>query len=370
MAFPKIGGPGLPLNLSNQATNAITLPAASSYIIPAGEYFCTPGAFTSLQFFDPVTQIWRINGADSGVVPICVSSDGANFRLANLTGTPTGALITNAGAAATYTNGVGATATGCTITPSAGASVWVPVVGGAINSTVTITTAGSGYLFPPSLQISAPPAGGIQASAVCGISGGAINSVTVTNQGAGYASAPNITLVNDPRDTAGKNGVLTVNATLVGSGQLLAMYPSNYGTALTAVPTFTFSPASTTAATAIMQFAATGFTVSNGGAVYGNAQPFGIIAFPTQVAGSAASNTAGPISTTGLSFPRAAWFTGVSTAGGAITATGAITQDAGLFQAVPTGFVLPSGTGALPTTTAIVVVTVGGITDTSWLQPF
>ena len=56
--------------------------------------------------------------------------NGGNFRLANLTGTPVGALITNAGSGST--NGIGTAATGLTITPSAGGSVWVPVVGGKI----------------------------------------------------------------------------------------------------------------------------------------------------------------------------------------------------------------------------------------------
>jgi hypothetical protein len=388
MAFPRIGGSGLPLNLNGgigslfnpllpsstptqaQPTNLLTLPAASSFIIPAGEYLCVPGAYTSLQFLDPVTQIWRTNGADNSVVPFHLDSDGTNVRLANLSGTPVGAIITNAGAASTYTNGVGTTATGCTITPSAGSSTWVPVVGGAINSTVTITASGSGYLFPPILIFGAPPAGGIQATGICTISSGVINAVTVTNQGAGYTTAPLITLVNDPRDTAGTGGVLTVNATLVGSGQLLAMYPSNFGTALTSVPTFTFSPASTTAATAVMQFVATAFAIAaTSGVAYGNAQPFLVMAPPTLVAGTRASNTAGPIADTGLSFPRAAYITGTSTAGGAIAVSGSVVQDAGLFQAVPNGFVIAGGSG-LPTTTAIVTISVGGITDTSWLQPF
>lgn len=384
MAFPRLGGQGVPLSLVGALasqlptqpgtgfsaagpTNAITLPAASTLLLPAGTYQVMPGPVTSLQFLDPVANQWRTINAENGLQPIFIDSDGGNFRLANLTGTPVGAIITNAGSG--YTNGIGATATGLTITPSAGGSVWVPVVGGAINSTIAITAAGSGYLFPPLIVIQAPPAGGIQATAVCALSGGAINSVTVINQGAGYTTAPRVTLINDFRDTVGTGGVLTVNATLVGSGSLLAMYPSNPGTALTAVPTFTFNPASTTAATAIMNFVLTGFSVGAGGAAYGNAQPFLLLTNGGIVAGSRASNTAGPLADTGLTQPRLGMIAGTSTAGGAITATGAVVVDPGFgFQAVPTLGVVPAG-NSLPTTIAQATATVGGQSDTSFIQP-
>lgn len=380
MASIRIAGSGIPLNLTGSigsrvpnpatgltnpaaGTNAITLAAAKIQNIPAGTFLVSPGPYTSLQFKDPVSGFYRTINAAASLLPTYIDSDGANYRLANLTGTPIGALITNAGSG--LTNGIGTVA----ITPSAGASTWVSVVGGAINSTVTITTAGSGYTYAPNLVISAPPAGGIQATAVCTISGGAVNAVTVTNQGAGYTSAPTITVINDARDATGSGAVLTVNATLAGSGTLTAMYPSDPGTVLTAVPTFTFSPASTLAATAVMNFIVTGFTVGAGGVAYGNAQPFLVVAPPAIVAGSRASNTAGPISDTGLTLPRAAWVNGTSTAGGAVTATGAVVADAGFgHQAVPNGIVIAGGS-ALATTVAQVTMTVGGITDTTILQP-
>ena len=363
MAFPRIGGPGIGFSLSNQATNAITLPAGNTYIIPAGTYLVTPGPLTFIQYLDPVTGIWRTLPTDGSSDPTIIDSDGANLRLANLTGCPTGALITNAGTG--LTNGFGTV----TITPSAGTSVWKSVVGGSINSTVTITAGGSNYTFAPTLIVSAPPAGGIPATATCTISGGAVNAVTVVNQGAGYTAAPTITVVNDPRDTTGSGAVLTVNATLAGSGTLTAMYPTNQGTALTSVPTFTFSPASTIAATAIMNFTVTGFTVGAGGAAYGNAQPFLLYSVGGIVAGSRASNTAGPIADTGLTTPRAAQLAGTSTAGGAITATGVVIVDGGLgFQAVPSLAVVAAG-NSLATTIGQATATVGGASDTSFLQP-
>jgi hypothetical protein len=384
MAFPRIGGAGIPLSVAGGLvpnfsgsppvaagfSNVITLSASETWLIAPGTYACAPGPYTCLQWLDPVQNAWRNVGADNGGVPLLIDSDGASFRLANLTGTPIGALITNAGSG--YTNGIGAAATGLTVTPSAGGSTWVPVVGGANNGTVTITAGGSNYTFPPILIFDAPPAGGIQATGVCTISGGAINVVTVTNPGAGYTTVPNISVVNDPRDTTGSKGVLTAGA-LVGSGTLTALYPSAQGTALTAVPTFTFSPASTTAATAVMNFVVTGFTIGSGlsGTGYGNAQPFIVLGSGGIVSGTRAANVAGPIADVNLTIPRMAQLQGTSTAGGKAQASAvgaSVVADAGFgFQAVPSLVILPNGSGA-PSTVAQLTAAVGGITDSSWIQ--
>lgn len=374
MAFPRIGGTGIGLNLTGAlgntvgspnnptvGSNALTLPAGQTYVLPSGTYQIYPGSYTSFQFKDPVSTLWRSVNAENSVQPLFVDSDGANFRLANLTGCVVGGLITNAGSG--LTNGIGTV----TITPSAGASTWVSVVGGAINSTVTITAGGSNYTYAPILVISPPPVGGIQATATCTISGGAVNAVTVTNQGAGYTTAPTITVINDSRDTTGAGAVLTVNATLAGSGTLTAMYPTNNGTALTAVPTFTFSPASTIAATAVMNFVVTGLTVTGGG----TAVPAGsmlIAYFGAITAGTRASNTAGAINDTGLTQPRPALIS-PNISGGVIQGTGNVLIDSGFgFQAVP-GVGLISSTGVAPTAGTNITATVGGISDTSFVQP-
>lgn len=366
MAFPRIGGAGIGLNLGAQKSNVITMPAAQIYNIPAGTYFIAPGSYTCLQWLDPVSGIWRVINADNNGVPTIVDSDGGNFRLANLTGTPIGALITNAGSG--QTNGFNTVA----VTPSAGSSVWKTVVGGAINSTVTVTTAGTLYTFAPLLVFDAPPAGGIQATGIAVLSGATIGSVTVTNQGAGYSTAPNITVINDPRDTTGSGAVLTVNATLAGSGTVTAMYPTNPGTVLTAVPTFTFNPASTIAATAVMNFVVTGATQSVAGVTYSNSVGFQVQSQGGIVAGTRASNVAGPIADTALTIPRPARIDGTTSAGGALGTTeltAAVVTDAGFgFQAVPKGMVV-SASAVAPATIATVTLTVGGITDTSFIQP-
>ena len=384
MAFPRLGGPGVGFSVARGLatqqtgtppiagiplgfTNAITMQPASLWNIPAGTLFIVPGPYTCIQFLDPVSSQWRTLNAENSLQPQTVDSDGGNYRLANLTGTPIGALITNTGAG--YTNGIGTAATGLTITPSAGASVWVPVVGGGLNSTVIVTNAGSGYTFPPILIIDAPPAGGIQATAVVtALSAGTIiaANVTVTNSGAGYLTAPNVTVVNDPRDTTGKNAVVTFNATLTGSGALLAMYPSNPGNVVTAVPTFTFAPASTTAATAIMNFTITGLTVTGGGTAVpaGSALMAIFGALPTA---ARAANTAGPISDINLVQPRPAWIQ-PSITGGVVQATANLIVDAGYgFQTVPT-LGLVSSTGVAPTAGINITPTVGGTTDTTYIM--
>lgn len=375
MAITRSGGPGVGLNNvplapsfsgtglspSVTATNVLSLAGGETFTLPAGQYYVTPGSYTLLQQKDPITSKWRAVPTQPNSSTL-VSTDGATWRLANLTGCALGAYITNVGSG--YTSAP-------TVTASAGGSAWTAIVGGAINSTVTITTAGVGYTNPPLLIVSPPPAGGVPATATAAVSAGAISAVTVVNQGAGYVTAPTITVVPDPRDTITTTAVLTVNATLTGSGTITAVLCTDHGQAQTAVPTLAFAGGggASAAATAVMCFTATGFTVGNGGAVYGNAQPFLVIGAGGVVAGTAGA-VVNPQFDRSVMTPRSAFITGTSTAGGAVTATGAVIQDGGLFQAVPSGFVIASGTGALPTTTAIVTITVGGTTDTSYVQAY
>lgn len=361
MAITPQGGSGIGLTtkplLGNN--NVIQLAAGQTQVLPAGQFYVTPGEYTQLQTLDPITGLWRAM-ATSLNRNAFITTDGASVRLANLTGCAIGAYVTNVGSG--YTSAP-------TVTASAGGSAWTAIVGGAINSTVTITTAGAGYTNAPQLVVSAPPPGGVPATATCTVSGGAINSVTVVDQGAGYTTAPTITVVPDPRDTITTAAALTVNSTLAGSGTITAVICTNQGQPVTAVPTLSFSGGggSSAAATAVMCFTATGFTVGAGGAAYGNAQPFLVTVSDGIVAG-AAGVVVNPTVSTGIFAPRTGFITGTSTAGGAVTATGAVIQDGGLFQKVPNGYVTAGGSG-LATTVAQVTITVGGVTDMSFVQP-
>lgn len=367
MAITRAGGPGIPLDNKPLIglNNSIALAAGEFQMIQSGQCYVAPGPYTALQFKDPTTGIWDL-GLGSSPVPKFVTSDGANIRLANLTGCAIGAFVTNVGSG--YTSAP-------VVTASAGGSTWTAIVGGAINATVTITSGGVGYNFPPQLVVSAPPAGGIPATATCTISAGVINAVTVVNQGAGYTAVPTITVVPDPREASQTSpgptttAVLTVNATLAGAGTITGVLLASHGTPLTAVPTLTFTGGggSAAAATVAMCFTATGFTVTTAGVAYGNAQPFLVMSAAGGVGGSAGA-TINPNYGQTLLFPRQALISGTSTAGGAITATGLVILDGGLFMTVPTAFVIAGN--ATPTTQGVAALTVGGVTDVSTIQYF
>jgi hypothetical protein len=223
---------------------------------------------------------------------------------------PVGSAINIIGGVASSGNGI------FTITPSAGASLWNAIVGGAINATISFSgtvfngnqpqanngagqslsafgqgsatggiTASGGTLWtkPPIIVFSPPANQGQQPyilpTAVCTISGGVINSITVIDQGAGLMSLPGIVAVPQPGDITGGGAVLgwlfgaTGTAGLgagTGTGSVLAMWPAYYGTAVTAVPTFTYAGTSNPAptATAIMNWTVTSITNTTPGVTY------------------------------------------------------------------------------------------------------
>lgn len=379
MATVRIGGASVPLPTfpglapqysgSNSGTvagltNALTLGPGEVWNIPPGTFWIKAGYYTFLQFLDPVVNTWKIRPTAKDDV-VFIDSDGTNYRLANTTGCVAGAVITTGGTATTYTNGIGATATGLTVTASSGASTWVPVVGGAISATLTTGTAGSGYLYPPIVLIDAPPQGGLQATAyVTGLSTGTvpIANITVTNQGAGYTTAPTITFVNDPRDTAGTGAACTV--TLTATGQLTGLYPSNHGTPLTGAPTLSMS-AGNAAATALMNFTITGYAVTTGGSSIG-------AFYVTTTSNKLAAQTlpvVNPMHAENTTFPRPARIYS-TLSGGVIQTTGVVVEDGGLgIQQVPTGLAVYAITSTTAVVPQIGTPTVGGIVDTSYVQP-
>jgi hypothetical protein len=295
-------------------------PQLASGNIFTGQYALGMGLYSQLQVYDPTLNYWRTIASGLPYAYVTISSDGQNYRVVNPTGCPNAALITNAGSA--YTNGfygflnsfnnsgVAVTIqngiltpgnTTLTVTPSAGGSTWNTIVGGAINTTISFSgtvfqsqggilspfggtggsitaNAGTNYTRAPIILFTAPPNQGAQPcvlpTAVAAITGGAISAVTVVNQGAGLLGLPGIVVVNAPGDTTGGGAVLgwaVAQSSQVGTGTLLAMWPTFLGTAVAAVPTFTFSPASTTAVTAIMNWSVTSITNTTPGVGYNGA---------------------------------------------------------------------------------------------------
>lgn len=354
---PNLLNSASPTGFTDLGAGPVTLAAGEVMVLPAGQFYLATGDSTAFQVLDPVTGLWLSIGQGPNV-PCIITADGANMRLANLTGCAIGALVTNVGSGYTSAPAVAA---------SAGGSLWKAIVGGAVSGTVTLTTAGAGYVHAPQLVVSPPPVGGIPASAIATISAGAITGVTVVNQGAGYTKAPTIAVIPDARDAITTNAVLTT--ALTGTGVITAVVCTDPGQPQTAVPTLSFSGGggASAAATAVMNFVATGFTVGAGGVAYGNAQPFGIMTTGGVVPGTPGAVVNPNISNLILT-PRQANISGTSSAGGAVQNTAAVINDAGLFQAVPSGLVIAGGSG-LATTVAQVTITVGGTSDTTLLYP-
>lgn len=218
-------------------TNEICLNAGDELVIPAGTWYVTTGMYSFLEWLDPVTQVWTMAAAgcwNSG--PYYVKSDGFNFRVANRTGCPVGASITNAGSAYVQAS------TTISVT-GGGGSTWQPIIGGALAVVGgTLTSNGAGYGVAPILLIPAPPpantnpngVGGIQASGYCVISSGTVSGVTLTNQGAGYPVAPTAVIVPNPTDPNIATGITaaTVAFSLTGSGSLVGVLCTNPGAPL------------------------------------------------------------------------------------------------------------------------------------------
>lgn len=357
MAF---GGPGVYLGLLGQATNQITLKAGTAWTVPPGPFLLNIGQYSSLQLRDPVTNTFLPDGP-AGAGLRYVVSDGTNYRVVNQSGCPVGAIITTAG------SGMSASAPP-TVTPDGtGGSTWVPIIGGALNTSVTVQTGGQNYTYAPTVVISAPSMGpgvspsgpGLQATAYCTLTNGAVSSVTITNQGAGYQTPPTISFVNDARDSTG-SGASAV-CTLTGAGTLTGLVVSDFGKPVTAVPTLTFS-AGGSAATVIMDWTVTAATLTNAGSGYVHSSYVRITSTGGLVAGS--SILTNPASTTGLFVPRHTDIH-IATDSSGILQTGQIVQDGGRFQATPVLKIIDEMIVGGPATTAAQLTPVmGGANDT------
>jgi hypothetical protein len=336
------GGPGIVPSSRGIPSSCFSLAAGATYLIPAGSWAIDVGTYAVLERFDPVTGAWRRPGAFGPGVQYVIS-DGVNYRIANRTGCAAGALLTNAGSG--YISAP-------TVTPSAGASMWQAVMGPVVSTTATVLTGGSNYLYPPLVQISSPSNPGIQATGTATMTGGIVTGITITNQGGGYQAVPTINLVNDPRDQTG-NGA-TAAVALTGGGTVAGVICIDHGNAVTAVPTLAFSGGggASAAATAIMDFTLTGYTVQTAGVGFAGAvEVWGVPAF---TAGAAAYTN--PQTQTGLVNMRQAIIVG-GLAGGGIAVAGSAVIDGGHYEAVP---LLVYATNSIPTTAAALIAAVGG----------
>lgn len=371
--MPKFNGAGLPISMKGAPTNRVTLQPGEVYYPNSNQYGATPGQGTgyagemyvrsgryiNLQVQDPISGVWQGVGDDTMNLRNFYT-DGFTVRFANQTGCAVGATVTTAGSS--YV-------TAPTVVASAGGSKWVAVLGPLVSTTVTITNGGSNYTYPPAVVIDAPPGlqngvNGVQATGYATLTSGAVTSITITNQGAGYsAGVPNIRLVNDVRDTVG--GGASANAALTGANTVAAVLCLDHGNPITSgtVPTLTFGSGSA-AATVLMNWGIQTYSVTTAGAGYGNSSFAELTAIgPALVASPAYTN---PDIQDGLVRARKAdiWVPTNSTGG---FTTGGVIQDGGIYRGIPTPLYLAAAT---PTTVGALALTMGGFTDTVFVQPF
>lgn len=365
------GGSGVSSTLRGQPSNSITLEAGQCQLIPPGTWNVGLGQYSTLQEFDIITGAWRTCSAQVGDSMAWVDSDGNNWRVANLTGCVVGCLLTNGGSG--YTSAPVCAA-------GSGGAIFNVVLGPCLSTTVTVTNGGSGYTYPPLVQIAAPPPGGIQATGHSTLTSGAVSSITIDNQGAGYsAGIPAITLVNDPRElnpqasnlgatttvTAGSGA--TAAGSLIGSGSVCGIVVLDHGKPLTSVPTLTFSGGGGTgaAAGAIMFWTVTSITLGSAGSGYTNNPEISFLGgFPTS-----AASFVNPQTQSGLVPLRKASIQVTTLSGnGQLSTTNANIIDGGIYSGLPVSIVYGQSTSS-PVQSGVVIPTMGGVTDSSYLFP-
>lgn len=353
-AFPtEINPANTPLDFASAYQS---LSPGDALAVPPGSWILNPGAYSVIQFMDPITNVWR--GLSSALVKsVPVISDGFNYRVANLTGCPVSAVVT--------TGGSGYVQASTTVTSSSGGSTWRAVVGGMC-SISTISNAGSGYGIPPMVFIASPPINGVQASGYATIQSGTLSAVTLTNVGGGYTTAPSVVIVTSPYDPnfiAGSTIVQAVAAiTLVGSGSIAAIVCTNNGASIAAAPTLTIAGAGASgAATALRMSTFTAATVASAGTWTGGA-------YMTTVGGNGAATAqfANPAIDGSGFIPRPAQ---VLLSGATSLSSVATIYDGGLFVSAPTVVVAAVGGALTPASIVTVTATYAGAADTALLQP-
>ncbi len=266
----------------------INLLPGQTFLIPCGTWLVSPGRYSLIQWLDTNGGKWRNYTAQPGQSSV-IESDGNNQRVANLTGCPIGAIITNVGNG-NVTNGYQSV----TVTPSAGNSTWGVLHGGSVNANCNVV-AGGNYSLPPIIMWS--PAANQTVPYVapqfnCIMSGNAISAVSVVDQGAGLTAVGSITVVQQAGDpNPGGGSIIVAGNNLTNSGNMTALWPltpgQNGNTGLKSIPTLTFGTPSSAAATVIMNFCVTdAIGTANVGANLGAAGTVFMIMAANAIAGT------------------------------------------------------------------------------------
>ena len=362
--------PGLAQNLTSLAyQNRVSLPPGGDIIIPPGQWMINVLFNSQLQMLDPVTQTWVPYCPQPGANIQAVESDGVNYRVMNPTGFPIGAVVNASGSGFTSAPAIAAA------NPTG--SLWTAVIGGGIASlscpSTVANASGVGYSVPPILCIAPPPSPGVQATAVCAISGGAISNFTVINPGAGYPSGSPPVVIAIPQQSDVNFGVgsttnttnATVTANISYAGNITAVLLTNEGSQPASLPpalSFSGGGGSGAAATAILAQVVTAVTVTSGGTGFPAA---GAIlsaggSIYTQTSGQGTISINPSVTNNLLAVPRP--FVATSVQGSSTGVQVGQIIDNGLFTAPPLLYSVPNGTGFFATPV------MGSINDTVFLQ--
>lgn len=84
---------------------------------------------------------------------------------------------------------------------------------------LSVTSGGASYTVAPTVTLSAPPAGGVQATATATLTGNVVTSLTITEAGSGYTSAPTVSFAG-----GGGGSGAAATATIDGAPQYALEY--------------------------------------------------------------------------------------------------------------------------------------------------
>lgn len=369
--------------IRSRAAIPVSLMPGQTFLLPNGQWMVSPGRYTLIQWYDTNAAIWRNFTSQPGQADM-IESDGTNSRIANLTGCPIGAIITNVGNG-NVTNGYQS----ITVTPSAGNSTWGTLHGGSVNANCNVV-AGGNYSLPP-LLMWYPAANQtipfISPQFNCTMSGNAISTVSVVDQGAGLTATGTIVVVQQPGDTnPGGGSVIVAGNNLTNSGNMTALWPltpgQNGNTGLKSVPTFTFGSPSSASATMIMNFCVTGaLGTANVGANLGAAGTVFTIIGANAVQGTAALAVGGAGNANSLvanstqnyeAWPaRNCWLSSNTNSLAQASNANLVVVDAGFgFQDIPILTVISSNNNQAQQNVgnAVFTAVVSGVPDTTYIQ--
>jgi hypothetical protein len=152
--------------------------------------------------------------------------------------------------------------------PNKGLFAWDGTYLNAIGSvgSIGITNAGAGYTEAPNVAIGAPPAGGVQATAVATVTTGAggVASVNVTSGGSGYTALPGVTF--SAPTTVG--GITAQGVATISGGLVVAVTVTNPGSGYLTAPSVTFSSGAASATAVLSTGQVNTITLTNAGAGY------------------------------------------------------------------------------------------------------